>query len=166
MRNADYWIEELALTTHPEGGYFRENYRSGEIIPAGALPERYDGGRAFSTSIFFLLKGNQVSRFHRLKSDELWHFYAGSSLTIHVIDPSGVYFQIRLGTDVDCGMVLQAVVERGCWFGAAVDDPTSYTLSGCTVAPGFDYDDFELGQRDELLDLYPEHRQIIEKLTA
>src|SRR5919198_5664054 len=99
MKNADYWIEKLELVKHPEGGYFKEIYRSKEKVPANALPDRYQGDRSFSTFIYFLLKGSQVSRLHRLKSDELWHFYVGSSLTIHVIDLGGRHFTVRLGNN-------------------------------------------------------------------
>lgn len=165
MQSADCWIEKLKLVKHPEGGYFREVYRCEETIPADALNGRYSGERAFSTSIYFLLRGDEVSHLHRLKSDELWHFYAGSSLTIYFIDLSGKHFTIKLGGDFEKGEVFQTVAEKGCWFGAVVNDPASYTLVGCTVAPGFGFDDFELGRREDLIELYPEHKTIIEKLT-
>ncbi len=165
MKDADYWIEKLGLAKHPEGGYYRGIYRSGEIIPHNALPARYSGERSFSTSIYFLLRGNETSRLHRLKSDELWHFYAGSPLNIHVIDPGGKHFTTKLGSDFEEGQVFQYTIEKGCWFGAIVNDPSSYSLLGCTVAPGFDFDDFELGQREQLIRQYPEHKWIIEKLA-
>lgn len=165
MRNAAYWIEKLALQEHPEGGYFRQVYCSSERIERAALPPRFGGVRSFSTAIYFLLSGRDRSALHRIKSDELWHFYDGSPLTVHVIDPSGSYRPILLGRDCEAGQVFQAVVEAGCWFGATVDDPAAYALVGCTVAPGFDYDDFELADREALLQLYPQHRAVIERLT-
>lgn len=163
--SAKYWIEKLKLKKHPEGGYHREVYRSEDLIREDALPERFKGSRAFSTSVYFLLKGNDISRLHRLKSDELWHFYQGSPLTIHVIGKNGEYSQINLGNNFEKGEVSQAVVPAGFWFGAEVSDAESFALVGCTVAPGFDFSDFELGKRRELLTLYPQHKAIIEKLT-
>ena len=102
---------------------------------------------------------------HRVNQDELWHFYDGSSLTLHVIASDGRYSRIRLGRKVEDGEVPQAVVLAGCLFGATVDDPASYALVGCTVAPGFTYDDFEMPPRHQLLELYPQHRHLIEQLT-
>ena len=165
MKDADYWIENLGLIEHPEGGHFREIYRSHEEIGADVLPDRYKGARSFCTSIYYLLKDDEVSSLHRLKSDEVWHFYTGSQLAIHVIRDDGEYSTINLGNDLEKGEVFQAVVTSGCWFGATVNDPGAYSLLGCTVAPGFDYGDFELGDREELVRLYPAHWSIIEKLT-
>ncbi len=165
MKDAAYWIEKLGLAKHPEGGYFRETYRSSETLEKGALPSRYGGTRSFATAIYYLLQGHESSSLHRIRSDELWHFYCGASLTIHMIDHEGTYSATRLGNDPEKGEVIQAVVPEGCWFGATVDDPASYALVGCTVAPGFDFSDFELGKRKELIDRFPEHLVLIEKLT-
>ncbi len=165
MKDATYWISRLDLAEHPEGGYFRETYRSDESIGKDALPERFNGTRSFSTAIYFLLKGDQVSHLHRIKSDELWHFYSGSPLTIHVINQHGNYNQINLGRDFDKGEACQAVVKAGTWLGATVDIPDSYSLVGCTLSPGFDFHDFEMGNREELLAKYPRHSLIIRKLT-
>jgi len=165
MKDARYWIDRLALRRHPEGGYYRETYRSKESIARENLPERFGGNRAFSTAIYFLLPSEEFSTFHRIKQDEVWHFYDGSALTLHVIDPKDKYSSMKLGRDIDRGETLQAVVGAGCLFGASVDDPDSYTLLGCTVAPGFDFNDFEIPPREELLARYPQHRRIIEKLT-
>lgn len=118
-----------------------------------------------ATAIYFLLPGDQFSALHRLRSDEVWHFYAGSSLTLHIIDPQGCLTQKKLGTNPDKGESFQVVVEAGCWFGATVDDPQGYALVGCTVAPGFEFEDFELGNRQQLLEQYPQHRELIERLT-
>jgi hypothetical protein len=164
-KNAKYWIEKLRLEAHPEGGYFRQNYRSDVIIAREALPAGFAGARAASTAIYFLLQGQGFSAFHRLRSDELWHFYAGARVVVHVIDPQGRYSSIRLGNDPEAGETLQAVVRAGSWFGSHVADWKSFALVGCTVAPGFDFADFEMGKRVELVREYPQHREIIEQLT-
>lgn len=163
--DADGWIELLKLEKHPEGGYYRETYRSDETIEKEHLPERFNGKRSFCTAIYYLLKGNDFSAFHRIKQDELFHFYDGSSLTIHVIDHSGNYSTIRLGRKIKNGEVPQATLKAGWIFGASVNDPNSYSLVGTTVAPGFDSGDFELLGRNQLIELYPRHKNIIEKLT-
>ncbi|NTU50263.1 MAG: cupin domain-containing protein [Desulfobulbaceae bacterium] len=165
MKSADYWINHLNLTKHPEGGYFKESYRATESVEGEHLPPRFTGSRAFSTAIYFLLTGNECSRFHRIKSDEGWHFYTGSGLTIYIIDKTGKLSSIKLGDNPDAGEVFQAVVPAECWFGAVVNDPGAYTLVGCTVSPGFDFHDFELADRTPLIAQYPEHREIIKKLT-
>jgi predicted cupin superfamily sugar epimerase len=165
MKNAQFWIKELDLLEHPEGGYFKETYRSLEDVMKDALPERFPGSRRFSTAIYFLLTGDQYSHFHRIKSDELWHFHTGSSITLHMISPEGEYSTIKLGPDVKRGEVFQAVMPAAFWFGTTVDDPKSFTLVGCTVAPGFDFEDFELGDTDALLAEFPMHEEIIRRLT-
>lgn len=165
MKTADYWIEKLDLKPHLEGGYYKETYRSGEVIPLKTLPERFSGDRVFSTCIYFLLNKDNISAFHRIKQDELWHFYDGSSLTIHIIDPDGSYFISKLGKDIDKGESLQVIVKGGCYFAAEVNDKKSYTLAGCTVAPGFDFADFEMPDRNILIELFPGHMDIIIKLT-
>ena len=164
-RSAGDWIKALVLQRHPEGGYYRETYRSDDQISAEALPDRFSGPRSVSTAIAFLLPGDEISALHRIKSDEVWHHYAGSALTVHVIDPDGSYRGLSLGNDLHAGESLQAVVPAGRWFGATVDDEASYALVGCTVSPGFDFDDFELGVRTDLIERYPQHRSIIERLT-
>jgi len=161
--SADYWIETLALAHHPEGGWFRESYRSSEQIPADALPERFHGPRSFCTAIYFLLERGDFSALHRIKSDEIWHFYEGAPLTVHVITPGGERYDILLGRDAACGHNLQAVVPAGCWFGA--ETRGAFSLVGCTVAPGFDFSDFEMGERARLTELFPQHRLLIDHLT-
>ncbi len=163
--NAKFWIEKLGLERHPEGGYYRETYRSEGIIPESALPDDRKGPRCFSTAIYFLLEGHDFSAFHRIRSDEIWHFHAGSTLLIHVIDPQGTYHLIKLGCNPEDGETFQAVVSAGCWFGAEPADERSFGLVGCTVAPGFDYRDFEMAERTELLDKFPLHSAIINRLT-
>ena len=129
------------------------------------LPKRYKSSRNFSTSIYFLLEGNQVSNFHKLKSDEQWHFYDGSSIVIHVIDESGNPNKILLGRNIENGETLQTVIKYNSWFAAELSDKTSFALIGCTVAPDFDFNDFELGKRDELIKAFPQFRELIYKLT-
>ena len=165
MNGSKPWIDGLQLRRHPEGGWFRETYRSEEVVAAAALPPRFGGDRAFSTAIYYLLEGEAFSALHRIKSDEMWHFYDGSSMTLHLIDPDGNYSTVAVGRDLQAGEVPQAVARAGWLFGATVNDPRSYTLVGATVAPGFDFADFELPGREELCRLYPQHRRTIERLT-
>jgi uncharacterized protein len=165
VRTGQDWIRDLGLKPHPEGGFFREVYRAEEKIARDGLPPRYRGDRSLSTSIYFLLLGRQVSRLHRLRSDEIWHFYEGSPVIVHSIGPGGAYAPIALGRDAAAGHVFQAVARAGWWFGAEVAAADSYALVGCTIAPGFEFDDFELGRRETLLAEFPGHRALIEKLT-
>jgi predicted cupin superfamily sugar epimerase len=162
---AAQWVEKLHLSRHPEGGYYRRTYRSKESISKEHLPDRFSGPRALLTAIYYLLPGNEVSRFHRLQSDEVWHFHAGSSLTLYIIDDAGSLVQSQLGANIERGEALQMVIEAGKWFGALVNDPTSYSLVGCTVSPGFEYEDFQIGDRQDLIQKFPKHHRIIEKLT-
>jgi hypothetical protein len=165
QHSVDYWIEKLDMTAHPEGGYFAEFYRSGDIVKPGGLPEKYEGEHCFCTSIYFLLRSGDASHLHRLKSDELWHFYAGCPLNMVSIDANGRKEELLLGSDPDKGHQLQALMPAGRWFGAWPAAADSYTLVGCTVAPGFEFSDFELGGREQLLTAYPAHRDIILRLT-
>ncbi|NTV51791.1 MAG: cupin domain-containing protein [Candidatus Firestonebacteria bacterium] len=164
-RSADFWIRRLELRAHPEGGYYREIYRSTETIDVPSLPARYRGNRAWGTSIYFLLKSSEPSNFHRLLTDEIWHFYAGGSLTLHTLTSDGTYGTNRLGPDFDEGERFQLVIPAGTWFGANVNPTGTFALIGCTLAPGFDFADFELGRREDLATRFPAHREIIEKLT-
>jgi predicted cupin superfamily sugar epimerase len=191
LKNANYWIEVLRLEPHPEGGYFRQTYKS-ELAVVPALDIAHPGAqnatrmgqpsfsdaRAASTAIHFLIEGENFSAFHRLRSDEIWHFYAGDSLTVHVIDPEGEYSSILLGSDAECGETFQAVVKAGCWFASEISrnphfwqnrpelgHPKPWALVGCTVAPGFEFEDFDLAKREELVERYPQHRGVVERLT-
>lgn len=163
--SANYYIEKLGLQKHPEGGWFKEVYRSSEKLKQEHLPERFGSDRHHSTSIYFLLTSDTFSAFHRIRSDELWHFYAGETVTIYMIDDKGGYSEIKLGGKIENGEVFKCVIPHGVWFGAKVNEADSFTLVGCTVAPGFHFDDFELAKRDEMLREYPEYKGIIEKLT-
>lgn len=162
---AAFWIKQLGLVRHPEGGWFRESYRSAETIPRSGLPARFDEKRTFATAIYFLLEQGDISALHRLKSDEIWHFYVGASLTVHVIDPDGKHGETMVGRDVEAGEQLQAVVPADCWFGAELAGDGDYALVGCTVSPGFDFNDFELASRDDLTALFPGHAALIQRLT-
>ena len=164
-KDATYWVKRLRLEPHPEGGYFRQTYRSEITITREALPAAFGGDRSASTAIYFLLGGRNFSAFHRLRSDEMWHFYIGTPVSVHVIDTSGKYSLIILGNDPETGHVFQAVVPAGCWFASHVADWESFALVGCTVAPGFDFEDFEMGKRAELVANYPQHRELIRTLT-
>jgi uncharacterized protein len=162
---AKKWISRLALQPHPEGGYFREIYRATEQIAAAALPTRYQGPRAFATSIYFLLSGTQISTLHRLASDEQWHFYSGSTLLVAMIASDGTFREVRLGRRANAGEQFQAVIPAGTWLGARMAGRRGYALIGCTVAPGFEFQDFEVGQRQDLLEQFPQHRKLIMALT-
>ncbi len=165
MKKAEYFISKLGLEKHPEGGWFKEVYRSSETIKKEHLPAGFTGERHHSTSIYFMLTSDTFSAFHRIKSDELWHFYAGSTVTIYMIENDGVYSEIKLGNNMDNGEVFQCVIPKGVWFGAKVNSADSFCLVGCTVAPGFHFDDFELGEREVLLKMFPHHKGVIERLT-
>ena len=165
MADAKTWIKKLDLQPHPEGGYFKEIYHSEELIPINALPSRYNGPRSFGTSIYYLLELDQFSSFHRLKSDELWHFYDGSSVQLYLLFPDGQLNKIILGPEIEDKEFLQITIPAGCWFAAHPVDENSFSLAGCTVFPGFDFDDFELADRIKLISEFPQYEDIINKLT-
>jgi predicted cupin superfamily sugar epimerase len=157
-------IHSLALQPHPEGGYYKETYRSQGHIPGKALSEAFSGDRSYSTAIYFLLEGKGYSAFHRILSDECWHFYAGIPLHIYILLPSGELQTVILGNDPTMGAVFQAVVPAGCWFASRPSGPESYCLAGCTVAPGFDFSDFEMAGARALTAEYPAHADLIREL--
>lgn len=165
MSSAQYWIAQLNLEPHPEGGFFRETYRAPLLISQSALPATFRGSRNASTAIYFLLAGQDFSALHRLAADEVWHFYAGSVLLIHIIDINGRYGVIKLGQNAEAGEQFHCVVPAGNWFGSCLEGVNGYALVGCTVAPGFDFVDFEMGSRNELLAQHPQHREVIMRLT-
>lgn len=150
-------VKKLGLEEHPEGGYFRQTYASDTVVNV----EGYNGSRNISTAIYYMLVGGQFSAFHRIRSDEIWHHYAGGPITLHMIDKNGKLSRIKIGR----GGSPQAVIRANTWFAAALDSRASYCLLGCTVSPGFDYRDWELGKRDELVRKYPRHRRLIERYT-
>ena len=156
--DAAFWIQQLNLQRHPEGGYFAEVYKSDENVQPGR------GERPAGTSIYFLLEHPDFSAFHRLQSDEIWHFYAGVPLTLWVMDAAGSLTTLRLGSNPALNQEFQAIVPKNTWF-AAQPDAVGFSLVGCTMAPGFEYADFELARAQELAREYPQHRQLIERLT-
>jgi predicted cupin superfamily sugar epimerase len=164
LRPAAYWIEKLQLQEHIEGGAFKEVYRSEMVIPQTVLSQDFKGNRNAGTSIYFLLQDGQFSALHRIASDEIWHFYYGDPLIVCEITISGELIEHKLGADFEAGEQFQCVVKAGSWFGAMPAKESAYSLVGCTVAPGFDFDDFELAQRDSLLLQYPQFSDLISKL--
>ncbi|MDG1915402.1 MAG: cupin domain-containing protein [Crocinitomix sp.] len=153
------------LLPHPEGGYYKELYRSEGVISAEELSPKFNGSRNYCTSIYFLLTSSNFSGFHRIKQDEVWHFYHGSPLTVHVIDMEGKYTAHKVGFSLSENLAPQLVVPAGCWFASSVEEGNSFSFVGCTVAPGFDFADFELAERDSLSQVYPQHAEIIRALT-
>jgi len=158
-------ISKLGLSPHPEGGYYKRTYASGEQISDKELSVDFEGQRKLYTSIYFLLTSTDVSHFHRLKSDELWYFHAGSPLTIHIIHENGEYEEIQLGINLEKGEVPQALVPKNAIFGSSVMQEDTFSLVGCIVSPGFEFADFELFTQSTLLQKYPQHRDIIMKLA-
>lgn len=147
--DAAYWVSHLHLIEHPEGGYYREVYRSAEEVSSGSLPSRFDGSRSFSTSIYYLLESGDFSAFHRIKSDEVWHFYGGNPLELHIV-AGAEYRMVLIGRDLHAGHHLQYVVPHGAWFASRPAPGSAYSLLGCTVSPGFDFADFQMGSVQEV----------------
>lgn len=162
-------IQELVLSLdlkeHPEGGYYKETYRSEGVIPQKCLNQPIQGDRNYSTGIYFLLTSDTFSAFHRINQDEMWHFYEGSSLTIHMIDGHGIYSSQKVGLNFSDGEVPQFMVPKRVWFAAEVNDPKSFSFVGCTVSPGFDFADFELADQKALTEKFPVQKEIIERFT-
>lgn len=161
---AEQLIQQLQLQPHPEGGFYKEIYRSEGSIPATSLPANFGGDRHYATSIYYLLQQGDFSAFHRIKSDEIWHFYAGGRLRLHVIDADGGYQLLQLGAAPEAGTQFQVVMPAGVWFAAEPAPETVFTLAGCTVSPGFDFRDFEMAKKEVLEQQYPDHIPVIERL--
>jgi predicted cupin superfamily sugar epimerase len=161
--DASRLIEQLDLLPHPEGGYYRETYRATQTVSVGHCGSALE--RSASTAIYFLLADGQFSALHRIRSDEAWHFYAGSPLRVITLAPNGAREDFLLGSNLTQGHTYQAIVPAGRWFGAMLVDPSSYCLVGCTVAPGFEFTEFELGSREGLLTQFPTHHDVICALT-
>ncbi|WP_339869831.1 cupin domain-containing protein [uncultured Algoriphagus sp.] len=154
-----FLVDALSLIPHPEGGFYAETYRSGETIPTET------GQRNLTTAIYFLLTSENVSKFHRIKSDELWFFHEGSNLTIHALTEKG-HQQFSLGIPSSKNSIApQHLVRANTIFGSSVDSPESYALVSCVVSPGFDFMDFELYEAEDLLEKYPDASPIIKRLT-
>ena len=160
MKNEQYWLEQLKLEKHPEGGYFKETYRSEDIVL-----NKYGKNRSASTGIYFLITSANFSAFHKIESDEMWHFYGGSPLVVYVLMPDGELNILQIGNALEKGQTPQAIVPAGCWFASRVEAPNSYSFVGCTVSPGFDFQDFVLANREELTAEYPTHSDLIKELT-
>ncbi len=165
MLNATQLITQYELQAHPEGGFYLQTYCSKEVIAVTALPARFSGDRYFSTAIYFLLEGKQFSAFHRIKSDEIWHFYTGIALHIYVLHPDGKGELLKLGNDPVNGYSFQQIVPAGCWFASKPINENGFSFAGCTVAPGFDFTDFEMGETEQLLRQYPHHEEWIRLLS-
>ncbi|EPY2272323.1 cupin domain-containing protein [Clostridium sporogenes] len=164
MKDANYFIEKLDMTAHPEGGYYKESFISAENITDSDLTTTFEDKRILWTSIYFLLRNGEVSNFHRLKSDEMWYYHSGSPLTIYMITPEGELITEQLGLDIEKGEKPQVLVPKNYIFGSAMNNK-GYALVGCMVSPGFEFRDFELFERDTLLNLYAKYKETIEKLT-
>eukprot|EP00850_Spirogloea_muscicola_P007871 SM000041S15430 [mRNA] locus=s41:15162:16016:- [translate_table: standard] len=170
-------VAQLRLQPHPEGGFFAETLRDTSVhLPQSALPPSYLVGRAVSTAIYFLLPAGSVSRLHRMPAAEVWHFYLGEPLTVVELGEDGNVKQTVLGKDLAAGQQLQHVVPPGVWFGShptlepvgttSTRDPEAhFSLVGCTVAPAFAFDDFELADRAQLLAEYPGLADLVTHLT-
>lgn len=158
MYTADYFIEKLDMIAHPEGGFYKESFKS-----ETAYSQNNDS-RALWTSIYFLLRTGEISHLHRLKSDEMWYYHAGEALSIYMISPEGELTIEQLGLNITNGEKPQVLVPKGYIFGSAMNQ-NGFSLVGCMVSPGFDFKDFELFNKEELIKQYPTHIDIIEKLA-
>lgn len=148
-----------------EGGYFRQTYLAQEIVPPHGLHERYPHAKPFASVIYYLLYGDHFSALHRLRTDEVYHFYLGDAVELLLLYPNGASATVTLGTDLEAGQRLQQVVPQGVWQGSRIKRGGTFALMGTTMAPAFDPSDFELGDRDELIRLYSEHAELIRALT-
>lgn len=153
-------VAAYGLEPHPEGGFFKETYRSGE-----QMTTRGGASRPVSTGILFLLPEGQKSLLHRIKSDELWHFHLGGALRLTQISPEGKVSEFILGPDFSKGHLLQHAVPARYWFGAQPEPGSGFCFMGCTVAPGFDFADFDLGARAALLARFPNAQDTVLRLT-
>jgi len=158
-------VRQYNLLPHPEGGYYKETYRSAESIAQTALPGRFGGERSFCTAIYFLLCAGDFSAFHRIKSDECWHFYAGQTLWVHLLHADGRWETVHLGNNPQSGETFQYVVPAGCWFASEPAHHSAYSFVGCTVSPGFDFTDFEMANGEDLAKEFPQHRDEIVRLS-
>ena len=162
---AKFWIDRLQLAQHIEGGWYSEVYRSPLTFNKDQLPAAFNAERNACTHIYFMLEKNGFSAFHRIKSDELWHFYAGDPLIVYEIDDVGNVKEHLLGNDPTQVQSFFCVIKAGNWFASKVAGGGEYGLVGCTVAPGFDFNDFEMAKRNDLVKNFPQHRQLITELT-
>ena len=162
----DVLIERFGLQPHPEGGYFRETFRGADkVVRELTRDAAPDETRSSSTAIYYMLCDGAHSAWHRIRSDEVWHFYAGEPIDVHIIDTAGQLLTHRLGNALTHhDAVFQAVVPAGHWFAAELCDPEAFALVGCTVAPGFEFSEFELADMAALTKAYPQHEAVIRRL--
>jgi hypothetical protein len=163
--SAQTYIDTLQMQAHPEGGFFKETYRCHDLMEVTQGAGGTSLQRSVSTGIYFLLEKNNFSAFHKIQSDEMWHFYAGQALEVLELKERGELGCTRLGSDILGGEVHQHVVRANTWFASRVAAGGSFSLVGCTVAPGFDFADFCLADRAMLLAEFPQHSQTIAELT-
>jgi uncharacterized protein len=164
MMRTEQLIRQFDLQPHPEGGWYRQTYKSKELISTDALPKRFNGDRSFSTAIYFLLEKGNFSGFHKIQSDECWHFYMGDPLEVYVIEQTGKLNIITLGNEFEKGHYFQYIVPANCWFASRPAPGSEFCFVGCTVAPGFEFEDFELGDAKSLSATYPQHTRLINEL--
>lgn len=164
MKAKDY-IEHLQLLPHPEGGYYKETYRSDWMISESIAEKGFTGDRSLVTAIYFLIEKDNFSALHRIKSDEIWHFYAGDPLEVIEISGEGELICTKIGNNILNGEQPQYTVKAGRWFGSRVLKGGAFSLVGCTVAPGFDFRDFEMGDRGKLVSDFQEYWEIIGEMT-
>jgi uncharacterized protein len=164
-KSAAYYIQHLQLLPHPEGGYYKEVYRSELNLAQEALPTQFGGTRQICTSIYFLIEKGNFSAFHRIKSDETWHFYDGDALEVIELKTDGTLKKTAVGSDLEHNEQLQFTVKANTWFASRVKAGGNYSLVGCTVSPGFDFEDFEMAKRTGLLEKFPQHKNEITALT-
>jgi predicted cupin superfamily sugar epimerase len=148
-----------------EGGYYVETYRCDEKIAQAALPARYASDRNLSTAILYLLTPDTFSALHRVKSDEVFHFYLGAAVTMLILHTDGSSEVVTLGQDIFNDQCVQATIPKNSWQGSFLNKGGKFALMGTTIAPGFDFADFELAKREKLLEQYPNQRELILKLT-
>jgi predicted cupin superfamily sugar epimerase len=161
---AKFLIEAYQLEAHPEGGYFKRTFASKDVVKVN---DRYEEqNRLASSHIYYLLEDDDFSAFHRIKSDEHWHFYVGDNLILYVLDRQKNLQQIILGNPLLTeGAVFHHCIEQGQWFAASTDAKNSYSFIGCTVAPGFEERDWELAAREKLISEYPQYQDLITRYT-
>lgn len=157
IKPIEFWINKLQLQPHPEGGYYKEIYRSSDWVQF----DGFDSPRNICTSIYYVLTKHSFSSFHRLKSDELWHFHYGHPAVVHIINEKGHHESKIVGIDEHGNGDFQIIIPKNSWFCA--ETFCDYSLVGCTVAPGFNFLDFEMGDRNKLLEMFPQHEELITK---
>ena len=156
------FIKRFSMQPHPEGGYYSSTYQASLLIPQHSLPDSFQASRPVSSAIYYLLEQGDFSSFHRIASDECWHFYAGEPLWIHALAPDGSYTRTTLGPHQ--GMTFQYVVKAGTWFASEPVFGSNFSFVGCTVSPGFHFDEFEMATADRLISQYPTQASLITRL--